>query len=68
MLTDADRALIARARTLAGLKGPAIRAHTRERDLGMALASAFGEAQHLLRELAAIIDRLAGGAGADSGS
>jgi hypothetical protein len=59
-LTDADRCVIAEARAPAGLSGPAIRAHTRERDLGMAMAAALGEAQHLLWELAAIIELLAG--------
>jgi len=59
-LTSADRALIARARTMAELRGPAIRQHTRVSDPAMALASALGEAQHLLRELAAIAERRAG--------
>jgi hypothetical protein len=60
-LTGADRALLTRARTMAALRGAAIREHTRERDLGMAMAAAFGEAQHIMGALLAIIDRLAGG-------
>ncbi len=59
-LTAADRDTIARARTVAALTGPAIRAHTGERDAGLALASALGEAQHLLAELAGIAERLGG--------
>ena len=61
-LTGADRDTMARAVALADLRGAAIREHTRERDLGMAMAAAFGEAQHLLAELVAIIGRLTGGA------
>jgi hypothetical protein len=57
-LTDADRALIDRARTLARLDGAGIRRYTRERDPGLALAAIVGECQHTLRELA---ERLAGG-------
>lgn len=65
-LTAADRALIGRARTLAALRGPAIREHTGERDAGMALAAALGEAQHLLRELAVTAERPAAAGAEDS--
>ena len=65
-LTSADRALITRARQLAGLVGPAIREHTGERDAGMALAAALGEAQHLLRELTAIAERPGGDSDEDA--
>jgi hypothetical protein len=56
-LTDADRDLIAKARTLADLRGADIRRRTGESDLAMALASAVGEMQHTLRELAAVAER-----------
>jgi len=59
-LTDADRHLIAGALALAVLRGAAIREHTRERDLGMAMAALTGECQHMLAQLAAIAERLAG--------
>lgn len=60
-LTGSDRRAIARARELAGLRaaGPLCR-HTGETDTAMAYACAFGEARHLLAELAAIIERPAG--------
>jgi hypothetical protein len=58
-LTAADRDLVRRAREVAGLRGAAVRERTGERDLGMAMATAFGEAQHLLGALAAIIERAA---------
>ncbi len=52
-LTDADRDLIARARKMADLRGlDAIREHTGVGETDMAYAIAFGEAQHLLSELA----------------
>lgn len=59
-LTEHDRSLIAAALELAALKGNALREHTSERDLGMAMAQALGEAQHVLRELAAALERLGG--------
>jgi len=62
-LTDHDRRIIARARQLAessGLEGVRSAAGDREIDT---YAEAFGVAQYLLAELAAIIDRLGGGNG-----
>lgn len=59
-LTDADRGIIARSRKLAdaGATLDALREHTGERDVDVSYACAFGEARHLLAELAAIADRL----------
>jgi hypothetical protein len=59
-LTDTDRSAIARAREVAALSGEEIRLNTGYDDPAMALAAAFGSAQHLLGELAAIITRLDG--------
>ena len=60
-LTDADRRTIAYARVLAGLSDPeAVRALTGDEDTAMAYAVAFGRAQHHLRDLLAIIERLGG--------
>ena len=56
-LTDADRELIARARRLADLRGPDMRRHAGTTDLGMAMATALGECQFVLRELIGIIER-----------
>ena len=60
-LTDRDRDIMAKARELAELRGAdAIRACTGEADITMAVAAAFGVAQSLLAEQAAIINRLTG--------
>jgi hypothetical protein len=56
-LTSSERATVERARVLAGLTGSELRAHTRETDLTLAVFSALGECQHLLRELADIAER-----------
>jgi len=61
-LTEADRRAVAQALELAAVSGAgAVREHTGETDIGMAYACAFGEARHLLTELAAIAERLGGG-------
>ena len=60
-LTSADRALIARARELAGIRGPAaVREHTGDSDPLGSYVAALGEAQELLAGLAAIAERPAG--------
>jgi len=56
-LTRPEAELVNRARELADLSGPALRHHTPIQDPAMAMATALGEAQHLLRELAIIILR-----------
>lgn len=54
-----DGLTVARARQLAAVSGAAaVRDYTGEADSAMAYAAALAEAQHLLAELAAIIDRL----------
>ena len=58
-LTRAEAEIVNRARELADLNGAGIRRHTRIQDPAMATATALGEAQHLLRELAIIILRRA---------
>jgi hypothetical protein len=61
-LTDTGRRLIARARELAGLRGPeAIRGHTGETDVALAYVYAFGQAQVILAELADSLERTAEG-------
>jgi hypothetical protein len=67
-LTAADRSVIARARQLAAVRGEdadaehvALREHTGMTDIATGYACAFGEARHLLGELAALAERLAGG-------
>jgi hypothetical protein len=56
-LTDTDRSLITRARTLAGLADEAaLRQHTGETDGVLACVRALGEAKDLLGELADRID------------
>ena len=58
-LTDADRLIIAQASLLRGVAGPAaMRRHAGETDTAMAYVTGFGEAQFLLPELVAIIERL----------
>jgi hypothetical protein len=60
-LTDADRLIIDKARGHAALRGgAALRAHAETDDTTAAMIIAIGEAQHLLAELVAIIDRLDG--------
>lgn len=60
-MSETDRSVIARARTLAALDGEdALREHTGEADAALAYVRAFGEARHLLGELAAIAARLDG--------
>ena len=58
MLTDADRSVIARARTLAGIGDEgALRQHTGETDsVLLAYVRALGEAKDLLGELADRLD------------
>jgi hypothetical protein len=56
-LTRPEAELVNRARELADMNGAAIRRHTRIQDPAMATATALGESQHLLRELAIIILR-----------
>ena len=59
-LPEYDRVTVARARQLAGLSSAgAVREYTGHADAAMAYACAFGEAVFMLRELAAIIERLA---------
>lgn len=58
LITDADRRLAIRARELEAARD--IQEHTGEADIHLAYIRAFGEARHLLGELAAIVDRLAG--------
>jgi len=69
MLTGADRRSIAQARELAALRTTAA---LRERfpgwdDLGATYAEAFGTARYLLRELAAIAERLGSAQSAQEG-
>lgn len=60
-LTGTDRLMIAKAREVAALtSGGAMLERYGETDHDMARAAALGEAQFLLGELAAIIDRLDG--------
>jgi hypothetical protein len=60
-LTAADRSAVARARELAGISSlDALREHTGVSATDMAYACALGEAQDLLAELAAVVDRLGG--------
>lgn len=60
-LTERDRSIIARARELAGLDGiDAIAAATDAADPALAYGIAFGRAQSVLTELAAIAERLGG--------
>jgi hypothetical protein len=60
-LTDADRRMRAKAREVAALKDTgAILERYGDANHVMARAAAFGEAQFLLLELDAIIDRLDG--------
>ena len=62
-LTGQDREMITRARQLADLSGAAaVREHTGDSDPLGRYVAAFGEAQHLLAELAALAGRLGGGA------
>jgi hypothetical protein len=57
MLTDADRSLIARARTLAGIGDEAaLRQHTGETDGVLACFRALGEARDLLGAMADRLD------------
>jgi hypothetical protein len=61
-LTDSDRRIIRRARELDALRGlDAIRERFGEADNAMALAHAFGSAQHYLAELADLAERLGDG-------
>jgi len=58
-LTGPERSVIDRALTLADIADQdALRAHTGVSETELAYACAFGEAQHLLGELSAIIGRL----------
>lgn len=60
-LTAVELDRLARARELAGMDGPALRAHFGTGDAGEACAKGLGRAQVLLLELALIIERLAAG-------
>lgn len=62
-LTDHDRRIIADARLLASLRAGTsdVLEHTGETGITLALANALGQAQHVLRELAAIAERLGAG-------
>lgn len=60
-LTDHDRRTIAQARELAALRHvSAVKKHTAETDILLAYVNALGEAQYLLGELAAALERLSG--------
>ena len=64
-LDDTDRRMIAKAREVAALKtAEVMRERYGEADSEMARAAALGEAQFLLLELAAVIDRFGGQAAA----
>jgi hypothetical protein len=57
-LTSSERDTVERARVVAGLADRELRVHTREHDPVLAMASALGEAQHLLREMADLVAEL----------
>lgn len=60
-LTTRDRSLIDRARQQSRLnRVTAIKIHTGEKDILMAYATAFAEAQSLLAELASLAENLGG--------
>lgn len=62
-LAEHDRLTVDRARQLAGISSAAaVREYTGHADTAMAYFCAFGETVFLLRELAAIVERLAGDA------
>ena len=63
-LTDTDRHTVTQARALAALRGgAALRAHAGTGDTMAAMVIAIGEAQYLLADLVAIVERLGGGNG-----
>ena len=63
-LTDHDRDIIGRARKLEAVSGAdAVREHTGEADIGMAYATAYGDARWSISELLGVIERLGGGNG-----